>query len=783
MRKTILVFLHGLSLGTLVWIGWTVVLAVQKPSIGAYWGYQSGIVYGIDAGHPSARAFQIGDQIIPLNDLSSADLYKLAGMENGESIHLQVRRNGQMQELVVQVAPSSLPAVLERLPALLVAFGFWMAGSYVLAFSRSRKQAILFFLLSQSAVMALTCGAISAYGPVWTKFGFHCGILWLGAFAVLLHLVFPTRVQWRHKQIIGFTLVILTALLSLCYILQNGFGLKIISASLFWPSTFLIFTADMVVVISALIYSFRKASSLLQRQQLGIITLCSLMGIIPVVTLIYLPEVINGYPMVSFDLAFLTLLAIPLGYGFAIYRYKLIGVKETINRSLAIVLVILLLAAFYSVCFSVTSRFISPSITQSPVWGLVMTVILAGSAVKLHGSLTRFVNQVLYGGWYDFRTVVEQTRYSLTTTTQNQETIGAALSQVIGQSMRMDMVSLLLSDRMRFSYEYGRPTQTEMISEDHSDDIEKLEVLCTERNDNFIPWSSEFAFDCPFAAFRKGVHPSYLVPLKGKEDHLLGVLMLGEKRDGEPLNEADFDILKVVIHQAQVTLENVKLLDEAQKHADKVGRLHRQVIRGREEERKRLARDLHDTVIQTLAGMNYQMAEIRTCLSGAQDESLVKAQTQIQGLIGVLRQICNDLRPPTLDVLDFYEAIQTKVSEVEENANFKVRVFIEGNEQQEMGEDVKLCIYRLIQESLINIQKHAQADHVEVWVQVTSEQITVMVTDNGIGFTVPDRLELLVPDRHYGLIGIKELVEAVNGSISITSSPGQGCILAAQVPI
>jgi len=434
-------------------------------------------------------------------------------------------------------------------------------------------------------------------------------------------------------------------------------------------------------------------------------------------------------------------------------------------------------------CFSVTTRFISPSITQSPVWGLVMTVILAGSAVKLHGSLTRFVNQVMYGGWYDFRTVVEQTRYSLTTTSQNQETIGAALTQVIGQSMRLEMVSLLLSDRMRFTYEYGRPTQVETIPDEKWGNFEELERLCLNRSEGFLPWSSEYTLNCPLAAFRNGDHPSYLVPLKTKEDRLFGVLLLGEKRDGEPLSETDFDILKVVTHQALVTLENVKLLDEAQKHAEKVGRLHRQVIRGREEERKRLARDLHDTVIQSLAGMNYQMAEIRTHLSGAQDESLVKAQTQIQGLIGVLRQICNDLRPPTLDVLDFYEAIQTKVSEVEENANFKVRVFIEGNEQQEMGEDVKLCIYRLIQESLINVQKHAEADHAEVWVQVTSERITVMVTDNGNGFTVPDQLELLVPDRHYGLIGIKEMVEAVNGSLSITSSPGQGCILAAQVPI
>jgi signal transduction histidine kinase len=225
------------------------------------------------------------------------------------------------------------------------------------------------------------------------------------------------------------------------------------------------------------------------------------------------------------------------------------------------------------------------------------------------------------------------------------------------------------------------------------------------------------------------------------------------------------------------------LLEDVQAHSEKISRLHRRVLMAREEERKRLARDLHDLIIQSLVGLNYQLAEVRLQISSGQTEQLIKAQAQIKTLIGELRQICADLRPPTLDVLEFTEAIQTKVAEIEENASFQARVFIEGNEEQDIGDDVKLCIYRMIQESLINANKHAIADHVEVWVQITSEQVTVMVIDNGKGFEVPARLEYLVSDRHYGLIGIKEMVEAVNGSLAINSKPGQGCILTAQMPV
>ena len=340
-----------------------------------------------------------------------------------------------------------------------------------------------------------------------------------------------------------------------------------------------------------------------------------------------------------------------------------------------------------------------------------------------------------------------------------------------------------MSDGMSFTYENGQPIRTEILPADLYNSFIDLAATFADGKDSFLPWNTEFTATFPLAKFRNGPLPKHLVPLKGKEGQLLGVLFLGEKRDGDTLSDPDFDILKVVIHQAQVTLENVKLLEEAQKHSEKIGRLHRQVLRGREEERKRLARDLHDLIIQALVGVNYQIAEIRVGLNDKQEEDIVKTQSQIKELIGELRQICADLRPPTLDVLDFSEAIQTKVAEIEENASFRARVFIEGNEDQDICEDVRLCIYRFVQESLINVNKHAQADHVEVWVQVTSEQVTVMVTDNGTGFEVPNRLEYLVSDRHYGLIGLQEMVEAVNGNLQINSKPGHGCVLAANIPL
>ncbi len=783
MKKPSLVFLYGLSLAALVWIGWTVFLAVQKPSVGAVWAYQSGVVYSIDAGHPSAHAFKLGDRIIRGVDQSPSDLYRLGGKANGEYVQIVLDRDGLIQTVDVLVAPSSLNNILSRLPALIAAFGFWLAGSYVLAFSRFGKQSVLFFFLCLSALLALSSGAISAYGPAWTRSVFHCSLLWLGVFIVQLHLVFPSALDQPYQHILGASLMAGTVFLCIAHILESYGGLALLSTKTIWYASLLMFAMEIGLTIWLVIRSYRKAITSYKRIQSGIITLSCLLGAIPFVTLILIPQTLLGHPFISINVAFLALLFIPIGYGYAIYHYKLIGVKETANRGAAFLLVVFIIAGLYALWFSLSSKYISPNISQTPIWGLSTTVVMAGFTVKVYRLLGRFVNIILYGGWYDYRSVIEQARRSLTSTDLDRVSVGATLCQVVGQSMRLETVSLVLPDgTVLMQNDKKAITRISMDAEACKTFFVNAREFVGDK-DGFVSWKAALNDLIPPVLTNQGYRPHHIVLLRGRNNLSLGILLMGQKRDGDTLNNADFEILKVVIHQAQVTLENARLLEDVQAHAEKISRLHRQVLRAREEERKRLARDLHDLIIQSLVGINYQLAEIRTQVTQGQSDQLVKAQAQIKCLIGELRQICADLRPPTLDVLEFTEAIQTKVAEIEENAGFRARVLIEGNEDQDINDDVKLCIYRLIQESLTNANKHAMADHVEVWVQITSEQVTVMVSDNGKGFEVPARIEHLVPDRHYGLIGIKEMVEAVNGNFSITSKPGQGCVLSAQMPV
>ncbi len=774
-------FLQLLSLLTLCLLGWSIYLAIHHPTIGVYWGYTSGVIYEVDPSYSSSNDLQIGDRIIKGDGLNPTQLYKLSCKNPGDLIHLKINRDGQDHSYLVEVAKSDFGTTTERLIPLWIALGFWLAGNAVLAFSRSGISPILFFLACQAALISLSTGAVSSYGPDWTKVLLHIGLIWTGAFIVNLHFTFPVRNIKRITKSAATIIISAAAIISLILSISFSIDIDVITSKIWWITLFILGT-DMVAAIILLIQAYKKAPNVREHHQAGIIILSGIIGILPTVVFSIIPILIAGYPLIPPHYSFLSLVMIPIGYGYAILRYRLIGVDKTINRGTAYSLVALFLGAIYTIIYSLSARFSPSLLNYSPIWVLVYALTFAALTNKLYHLFLNFVNQILYGGWYDYRSVVENVSYSLVSMPSEDDAIGSVLCQTISKSMRLENTSLILSDGSVFIFTENSPKQAKQM------DFEKLKKLfdrvsTTNSDDIFLPYKENIEGLTLIDVGVQDDQPQYLIPLKGKDKKILGVFIVGKKRDGESLDESDLEILRVVVHQAQVTLENALLLAEAQEHSAKISRLHRQVLRAREEERKRVARDLHDLIIQSLVGVNYRVAEMRVDLKTIQDNILVETQDEIRRVMTDLRQICADLRPPSLDVLGLTSAIQAKATEIEDGAPFQIRVMIEGNEDQEISEEVKLCIYRLVQESLINVQKHSDADHVEVWMQITSEKIMVSITDNGVGFEVPERFGELTQEKHFGLVGLKEMVEAVSGEFQVNSKPGSGCVLSVEVPL
>ncbi len=210
----------------------------------------------------------------------------------------------------------------------------------------------------------------------------------------------------------------------------------------------------------------------------------------------------------------------------------------------------------------------------------------------------------------------------------------------------------------------------------------------------------------------------------------------------------------------------------------------RRLLTEREEERKRLARELHDQIIQDLLSLNYDLEEIEEQLTTQPNVSqdVNTARQNVRTLVEDLRRVCGDLRPPTIDSLGLNAALQSLIRNWQARTGISVTIEID-EENGRLPESLELSIFRIIQEGLNNIWKHAQATEVELTLQHTSSRmLLISLTDNGRGLERPFDLAKLAQNGHYGLLGISERVALLGGRFHIQNGKPNGLIIQAEIP-
>lgn len=221
-----------------------------------------------------------------------------------------------------------------------------------------------------------------------------------------------------------------------------------------------------------------------------------------------------------------------------------------------------------------------------------------------------------------------------------------------------------------------------------------------------------------------------------------------------------------------------------------IDQAYRQLVRGREEERERLAHELHDQAIQSLVGLKFHLAE-------KAPDAQVELQSRIDEVIDGLRRLCTDLRPPALDRLGLVAALRSYVDGFSERTGLPVELRVNGDpsasdstssphrsgQARRLPSEVELSLFRVAQEALTNAWKHAQAPKVEVNLRFGKEAVKLTVSDRGRGFEVPERLGTLAEAGHFGLVGMRERMELVGGTLRVVSGPGQGTTVVAWVPL
>jgi PAS domain S-box-containing protein len=208
-----------------------------------------------------------------------------------------------------------------------------------------------------------------------------------------------------------------------------------------------------------------------------------------------------------------------------------------------------------------------------------------------------------------------------------------------------------------------------------------------------------------------------------------------------------------------------------------------QITRAQEEERKRIARELHDDTMQYLVVLARELDELAygsKLMSNEEKAKLENLRQQTTGIMEGVRRLSHDLRPATLDRLGLLPALEWLATQVPSGINIEVKAY--GIERRLPAEE-ELVLFRIAQEALSNVRRHSQATEAEVRVEFEDKKTRIAIRDNGKGFILPETMGDLVKAGRLGLAGMQERIQLLNGSLKIESEPGKGTTVTVEAPI
>jgi signal transduction histidine kinase len=217
-------------------------------------------------------------------------------------------------------------------------------------------------------------------------------------------------------------------------------------------------------------------------------------------------------------------------------------------------------------------------------------------------------------------------------------------------------------------------------------------------------------------------------------------------------------------------------------------RLLQGVIQAQENERRRVARELHDDIGQALTALVLVLGVIQDALPAhAERERLIleDATGLAENVMSGLRRVITDLRPPVLDDLGLVPALRRLGRDLQERAGVSVNVETDETIGR-LPPDVEIALFRVAQEALTNIGKHAQARQARITLRLDPKQVTLQITDDGRGLPPaisPDREAAQREQGHFGLLGMQERVALLNGVLRVESAPKQGTTIWVELPL
>ena len=301
---------------------------------------------------------------------------------------------------------------------------------------------------------------------------------------------------------------------------------------------------------------------------------------------------------------------------------------------------------------------------------------------------------------------------------------------------------------------------------------------------NRLPAKLSELCDIPLDAFfngSKAIEDGYVIPLFERNVYL-GAIIVGGRAD-VALSLDEQDLLSTIANQVASAVARARLHESLREDEEMHRNLLHQTITAQESERRRLASEIHDSVVQTLVGISYRLQAVEKKIPPDAGNGLMAdlklLEAQLGENIDELRGLLVGLRPPMLEEMGLFKAVESHLKSFTKRTDVQVSLQLP-DEPPDISRNAQINLFRIIQEALNNVEKHAKASLVTARIEVTPSNLYLSISDDGNGFTAG---KAHGRPNNLGIASMRERAELLGGDLKIISEPGGGTTIDLNVPL